>query len=462
MYNINCIIIFIYCCVCGGFPMSKLYTFRRGAVVPSYSVARDIPITDIASPNTVELPISAEHEKFTVLVNGGDAVLCGQLIAEGRDGQTFVYSSVSGSVKAFSSRKDIAGNSFDTIIISNDGKYTPAQTCVPHSKKLSETTPDEIIDKVRHFSIRTDSGEALSDILKRASQNTRRFILITASDGAYSTINYRLSIDKANDVINGAKIIMRALGVADTDVFFGEDDTEAANSLAEAAGDSNLFSFRMMKMKYPRTHEKLIVAALTGRELSHPLTALDAGYVIVTPRVCIDVFAAFAKGLPSINCYVGVDGDASTYQRTLCVPLGTSYRRIIDACGGLSDDKTVVCAGGGLIGDVITDMDAPFVMPTAEITISKPISDECGECINCGRCASACPMRLMPMLIMAHSKKGKYAKAKRLGLDECIECGACSFVCPEKLPISFIISESKHVHKDEPSLNEEKMEAEDE
>ncbi len=423
--------------------MSNLYTFKGGAVVPSYSVARDIPIAAVDFPPAVELPISAKDEKFTILVREGDSVLCGQLIAEGKDGKTFVYSSVSGSVKGFSSCKDIIGNSFDTIIILNDGKYTPAETCVTHPKKLSETTPDEIIDKVRRLSLRTDSGEYLSDILEKASQKTRRFILNTASDGAYSSINYRLSIDKASDVINGAKIIMRALGVADTDVIFGEDDTDAANSLADAAQDSNLFSFRMMKMKYPRTHEKLIVASLTGRELSHPLTALDAGYVIVTPRVCIDVFAAFAKGVPSINCYVGVDGDASTYQRTLCVPFGTSYRRIIDACGGIADEKAVVCVAGGLVGDVVANLDAPLLMPTAEITISEPKSDEGGECINCGKCASACPMRLMPMLIMTYSKKGKYAKAERLGLDECIKCGACSFVCPEKLPISFIISDAK-------------------
>ena len=154
---------------------------------------------------------------------------------------------MSGSVKGFSSCKDIIGNSFDTIIILNDGKYTPAETCVTHPKKLSETTPDEIIDKVRRLSLRTDSGEYLSDILEKASQKTRRFILNTASDGAYSSINYRLSIDKASDVINGAKIIMRALGVADTDVIFGEDDTVAALRIS-GHRHGNGFQFRAQQL----------------------------------------------------------------------------------------------------------------------------------------------------------------------------------------------------------------------
>ena len=422
--------------------MSNLYTFKGGAVVPSYSVARDIPISAPDAPDTVELPISAEGEAYTLAVSECDGVSCGQLIAE-CEGGVRVYSSVSGTVKGISVCKDVRGRSFNSIIISNDKKYTLSEECVPHSKKLSETTPDEIIEKVRRLSITTDGGEALALVLQRAAGNTRRFILVAASDGAYSTVNYRIAIDKASDVIGGAKIIMRALGVVNTDVMFGEDDTEAANALSESVGKSNLFTFRMLKMKYPRTHEKLIVAALTGRELTYPLTALDAGYVIVTPRVCADVFAAFATGKPSVDCYVGVDGDAVTYQRTLCVPRGTSYRHVIAACGGFSNDNAVVSVGGGLVGDIVDNYDSPNVLPSSELIISAPQSDDSGECINCGRCAAACPMRLMPMLLMIYSRKKKYQKAKRQGLYECIECGACAFACPEALPVSRLIAKAK-------------------
>ena len=421
--------------------MSNLYTFKGGAVVPSYSVARDIPISAPDAPDVVELPISAVEKAYTLVVSEGDGVFCGQLIAECEDGVR-VYSSVSGTVKGISVCKDVHGRSFNSIIISNDKKYTLSEECVPHSKKLSETTPDEIIEKVRRLSITTDGGEALFSVIQRAAGNTRRFILVAASDGAYSTVNYRIAIDKASDVIGGAKIIMRALGVINTDVVFGEDDTEAANALSESVGKSKLFTFHMLKMKYPRTHEKLIVSALTGRELTYPLTALDAGYVIVTPRVCADVFAAFAAGKPSVDCYVGVDGDAVRYQRTLCVPRGTSYRHLIDACGGLSRDNAIVSVGGGLVGDIVDNYDSPNVLPSSEMIISAPQPDDSGECINCGRCAAACPMRLMPMLLMIYSRKKKYQKAKRQGLYECIECGACEESCPQHLPIRELLKET--------------------
>ena len=62
--------------------MSNLYTFKGGAVVPSYSVARDIPISAPGAPDTVELPISAVGEAYTLAVSEGDGVFCGQLLAE--------------------------------------------------------------------------------------------------------------------------------------------------------------------------------------------------------------------------------------------------------------------------------------------------------------------------------------------------------------------------------------------
>ena len=56
-------------------------------------------------------------------------------------------------------------------------------------------------------------------------------------------------------------------------------------------------------------------------------------------------------------------------------------------------------------------------------------------CINCGKCAGACPMKLMPMYIDAYTLRGDYGAAKRYGAMNCIECGCCAFTCPAKRPI---------------------------
>ena len=56
-------------------------------------------------------------------------------------------------------------------------------------------------------------------------------------------------------------------------------------------------------------------------------------------------------------------------------------------------------------------------------------------CINCARCASVCPMSLMPMKTDALILKDKVVEAKAYHPELCIECGCCAFVCPAKRPL---------------------------
>ena len=70
----------------------------------------------------------------------------------------------------------------------------------------------------------------------------------------------------------------------------------------------------------------------------------------------------------------------------------------------------------------LTDKEASTVLPT--------------PCINCGRCASVCPMRLMPMYIDFYATVGDYDNAVKIGgALNCFECGTCAYVCPAKRPI---------------------------
>ena len=55
-----------------------------------------------------------------------------------------------------------------------------------------------------------------------------------------------------------------------------------------------------------------------------------------------------------------------------------------------------------------------------------------GECINCGRCADACPLKLMPNRIARAFKHNDLDELANLQVTLCMECGCCSYVCPAK------------------------------
>ena len=59
-------------------------------------------------------------------------------------------------------------------------------------------------------------------------------------------------------------------------------------------------------------------------------------------------------------------------------------------------------------------------------------------CINCGRCARACPLNLMPTFIARAYKHDDIEGLKKLKVAICMECGACSYVCPAKKQLSMI------------------------
>ena len=82
-------------------------------------------------------------------------------------------------------------------------------------------------------------------------------------------------------------------------------------------------------------------------------------------------------------------------------------------------------------------------MPHAKIPMTKGTSGilalgkEAAEkpenpCINCGRCVSACPMRLVPTKLDLLVRTGNYEDAEKQGVMNCMECGACTFACPAK------------------------------
>jgi len=61
-------------------------------------------------------------------------------------------------------------------------------------------------------------------------------------------------------------------------------------------------------------------------------------------------------------------------------------------------------------------------------------------CINCGRCVSACPARLVPSHLADMAARKQYDKfEEHYGL-ECVNCGSCSWTCPAKRPLAALIN----------------------
>ena len=88
------------------------------------------------------------------------------------------------------------------------------------------------------------------------------------------------------------------------------------------------------------------------------------------------------------------------------------------------------------MGSAQHTLDAPVIKNTSALLAFSGEEESFAEnpaCIRCGRCVSACPMRLMPNYIYMYAQKGDFEQCMALNVQDCIECGCCSYSCPGRL-----------------------------
>ena len=419
------------------------YTFRGGSHVSEHKNTRRSPIRRLDPPVQVAIPL-AQHigAPCKPLVAVGDYVYRGQMIGNVEDGLGCpVHSSVSGTVKALNPRTDALGRQVTHVVIESDGEMVLDPLLTPHAKKLSETSPEEIVEIIRRAGIVGMGGAGFPTHAKinSALGKVERLIVNCAECEPYITANHRLLLENPAAVINGTKILLRAFGLRQADIAVEDNKLDAINKLEAMLADSRLMRVRVLKTKYPQGDERQLIYALTGRELPAGKLPADVGCVIFNAETCAAIFAAFAYGMPLMERVVTVDGDCVVEPKNLLVPIGTSCLDVLEACGGLKLPPHKVIFGGPMMGAAQWDIEMPVTKTTSAIlafsekAVRDPRMPE--VCLHCGRCVQNCPMRLMPNYLVQYAMQGRMEEAEAFGVMSCVGCGTCSYNCPGRMPI---------------------------
>ena len=135
------------------------------------------------------------------------------------------------------------------------------------------------------------------------------------------------------------------------------------------------------------------------------------------------------------------EGDAIAKPQNIEVPIGTLYRDVIDACGGVKEGVELgkIIFGGPMMGGAAPSADFPVLKQNNGLLLfSKKAASlpEPSACIRCGRCIEACPMGLEPVVIAQDFANKDFAALKARCVDLCVACGSCTYACPAKRPVS--------------------------
>jgi len=428
-----------------------LATFRGGIHPPDKKeLAKDKPITAAKSPQRVVIPLS-QHlgAPCKPIVTIGQEVKKGELIGEpGGFVSAPVHSSVSGKVIAIGEFPNAMGRMVNSIVIENDGKEE--WTGLKDNPDYIKLSPEELKEKIKSAGIVGMGGAAFPTLVKLSPPKEKPIdtvIINGAECEPYLTADYRLMIEKPTEIIEGLKILMKILGVNKGFVGIENNKPDAIEKIKAATKNEPNIEVCALEVKYPQGAEKMLIKAITDREVPPRALPMDVRVVVQNVGTALAVYEAARYGKPLIERVVTVTGEGISSPANMMVKIGTMVSDIIEQCGGFKGNAGKVVSGGPMMGFAISSLDVAVTKGTSGILVIPEEgvihAEDFGPCIRCGRCIDICAMGLMPSMLSILSEKGFYEEAKEYNLFDCFECGSCAFVCPSKRPIVQLIRLAK-------------------
>ena len=421
-----------------------LATFKGGVHPPEKKeLSKEAALSPLAPPKTVVIPLS-QHigAPCNATVEIGQEVKIGQEVGVA---EAFVsapvHSSVSGKVVAIGEFPNPMGRMVRSVVIENNGQ----ETWVDELKEAdpSSLSPEEIKNRISAAGIVGMGGAAFPTKVKLSPPKEKPidFVILNGAEcEPYLNADYRLMLEKPLEVIEGLKIVMRSLDVDKGYIGIESNKPQAFEILTKAAADFPDVEVQMLEVKYPQGAEKMLIRAITGREVpSQGGLPMDVGCVVQNIGTAVAIRDAVKFGRPLIERVVTVTGGGIKEPKNLSVRVGTMVSELIEACGGLTANAVKVISGGPMMGFALSTLEVPVTKGTSGILVmtdqEAPTLEKHLNCIRCGRCIDACPMGLMPQMLSILSEAGQYEECKEYNLWDCFECGSCAFVCPSKRPI---------------------------
>ena len=420
-------------------------TFSIGGVHPDdHKIARDCAIEDLPLAPLFSVSM-AQHlgAPATPAVAVGDKVKVGQVIGEPSGFiSAYVHSPVSGTVKAVAPKANLLGNMVVHVDIEVEGDEW-MEDIDRTGDIVREITLDreQILERIRKCGVVGLGGATFPTHVKLSPPPGKKadiLILNGAECEPYLTSDYRIMLERGEEIVIGAEIMKLVLGVPRVVIGIEENKPEAIENLGKIVRFHEGIEVMALKKRYPQGGEKQLINAVTGRQVPSMALPIDAGAVVQNVGTSLAVYEAVQKNKPLIDNVLTVTGECCPRQRNLRVRVGTPLSFILEQSGGIPENAVKIISGGPMMGWAVSNIEATTVKSTSSLlclTAEQTMRKEEGNCIRCGKCVDACPMGLEPYLLNRLARARKLDELEQNAVYDCIECGCCLYSCPAHIPL---------------------------
>ena len=373
---------------------------------------KDLPIIKIKASDEVVFPLK-QHigAPCQPIVKVKDEIKVGQVIAcSDAFVSSPIISSVSGVVKKIEERMDVSGKMQESIVIANDGLYQK----VENNNNKQELTYEEKIERIKAAGIVGLGGAGFPTHVKLSVKDPNQvqyYIVNGAECEPYLTSDYRLMLEKTDELIAGIHVLLEMFPKALCYIAIEDNKKKAIHLLKEKCKDEKRIAVKELKTKYPQGGERILVKVLTGKTLNSKMLPLDVGCIVDNVATVIAINQAVRYNQPLIS-------------------------------------KVMTISGGPMMGSALIHLDIPVTKTSSsllalvqdEVSLFEP-----SACIRCGRCKDVCPSLLVPQKLYQIATKNDTEAFILNGGMECIECGCCSYTCPAKRNMTQAFKKMKYL-----------------
>jgi electron transport complex protein RnfC len=433
-------------------------SFRHGIHPPENKHFTDSKkIERLPFPPQVVLPLSQHAGKPSVaLVRKGQEVARGEPIARA-DGFISVplHASVSGVVKDICLMPSAKGPMVESIVL-DVYAGDPQEVLYGTDVDVESISPGDFVKAVQDTGLVGLGGAAFPTHVKLAVPEGYKIdtILINGCEcEPFLTTDHRLMVEQAAELVEGTRILMRAMGASRGIIGTEDNKLDAVEAIQKVLKPNDTVSVKAVQTKYPQGAEKMLAKALVNREIPSGGLPYVVGLGVYNVATATQIGQLLPHKQGVVERVVTVTGPGIGRPGNYIVPIGTPIRFILEQLGFQGSARHLIM-GGPMMGGTVSSLDVPITKGCGGLLILNEHQLTNEEqmkrypCINCAACVDACPIMLNPCELGRLAHKARYQEmADRYHLNDCFECGSCSYVCPAAIPLVQYFRVAKSVNR---------------
>ena len=388
---------------------------------------------EFIKPQKIYIPLENKSGiKYKKLVNVGDYVFKGQVVAINESIDFPIHSSVSGYVVENESNELNTGKKVECIVIENDfkEKYKDKLGSI---KEISNYSKEEFIELLKTSEITGLGGSDFPTFLKYNTDSKINYLLVNGVEcEPYISCDKVVMSKYMEKILEAVDAILEIMKIKKAYIVVKSSNIESQKVINKYINTYPNIKLALMPDMYPAGWERNVVEVVLHKK--YDKYPVEVGAIVSNVSTIYAIYEMLKYNTPLTERIITITGTGIRKPSNIKVKIGTKLSEIIENIEGYKDiKKPIFIAGGPMMGSslpsdnliVTKDLNCILVIDDIELT-NYP-------CIKCGKCTNVCPVHLLPVMIM--NNIGNEKKLKELMPQRCIECGLCSYICPSKIEV---------------------------